>query len=110
LKRINTLKQVAFRKDGFNGFLIFNSVNLTYFTGFAGASALLIPEDGESTAYVYGVNFAHAKAELNSIKAELVERGENLMDKIANQAKAFKIRKLAVDALNIENWRALTRA
>ena len=110
MKRINTLKQVAFRKDGFNGFLIFNSVNLTYFTGFAGASALLIPEDGESTAYVYGVNFAHAKAELNSIKAELVERGENLMDKIANQAKAFKIRKLAVDALNIENWRALKRA
>lgn len=110
MKRINSLKQAAFRKDGFNGFLILNSANLTYFTGFAGASALLIPENGESTAYVYGVNFAHAKAELNSVKVEPVERGENLMGKIAKQTKAFKIRKLAVDALNIENWHALTRA
>jgi Xaa-Pro dipeptidase len=110
LKRINALKQAAFRKDGFNGFLIFNAANLTYFTGFSGASALLIPENGESTVYVYGVNYAHAKAELNSVIVELVERGENLMDKIAKQAKTFKIGKLAVDALNIENWRALARA
>jgi Xaa-Pro dipeptidase len=110
LKRINALKQAAFKKDGFNGFLIFNTSNLTYFTGFSGASALLIPDDGDSTVYVYGVNYAHAKAELTGVKAELVERGENLMDKIAEQAKAFKIGKLAVDALNIESWRALARA
>jgi Xaa-Pro dipeptidase len=110
LKRINALKQAAFRKDGFNGFLIFNAANLTYFTGFAGTSALLIPENGENTVYVYSVNYAQAKAEFNSVKVELVERDENLMDKIAKQAKAFKIRKLAVDALNIESWRALARA
>jgi Xaa-Pro dipeptidase len=110
LKRIDALKQVAFRKGGFDGFLIFNSANLTYFTGFSGASALLIPENGESTVYVYGVNYAQAKAELTGVTVELVERGENLMDEIATQAKAFKIKKLAVDTLNIESWEVLTKS
>ncbi len=109
LKRINALKQVALRKGGFDGFLIFNDVNLTYFTGFSGASALLIPENGENTVYVYGVNHAQAKAELAGFTVELVERSENLMNKIAKQAEAFKIEKLAVDTLNIEGWRTLTK-
>jgi Xaa-Pro aminopeptidase len=109
LKRINALKQAAFRKGGFNGFLIFNAANLTYFTSFPGASALLIPEKGESISYVYGVNYAQAKTELAEFKVELVNRGENLMDKIAKQAKAFKIGMLAVDALNSESWHALAR-
>ena len=95
MKRINALKQAAFRKDGFNGFLISNPSNMTYFTGFSGASALLIPDDGECVAYVYGVNYAQAKAELVGVRVELVERGENLMDKVAEQAQAFKIGKLA---------------
>jgi Xaa-Pro dipeptidase len=90
--------------------LISNPSNLTYFTGFSGASALLIPDDGECVAYVYGVNYAHAKAELTETRVELVERGENLMNKIAEQAKEFKIGKLAADALNIEGWRGLARA
>jgi Xaa-Pro aminopeptidase len=110
LKRIDALKHAAFREDGFDGFLIFNDANLTYFTGFSGASALLIPENGESVVYVYGVNYAHAKAELTGVTVKLVERGENLMAEIAKQAKAFKIEKLAVDALNIESWRALAKS
>jgi Xaa-Pro dipeptidase len=109
LKRTSALKQAAFRKGGFDGFLIFNATNLTYFTGFSGASALLIPENGENVVYVYGVNYAHAKAELTGVTVELVKRGENLMDKIAKQSRAFKIEKLAVDALNIESWRALAK-
>jgi Xaa-Pro dipeptidase len=109
LKRINALKQAAFRKGGFDGFLIFNAANMVYFTGFSGASALLIPENGESTVYVYGVNYAHAKAELAGVTVELVERGEKLMDKIAKQAKVFKIKRLVVDALNVESWRSLAK-
>jgi Xaa-Pro dipeptidase len=109
-KRIDALKQAAFREDGFDGFLISNDANLTYFTGFSGASALLIPKNGESVLYVYGVNYAHAKSELSGVTVELVERGENLMAEIAKQAKAFKIEKLAVDALKIESWRVLTES
>ena len=108
MNRIDSLKQTAF-KEGIDGFLIFNSANLIYLTGFSGASALLIPKNGESIVYVYGVNYAHAKAELSGFIVELVKRNENVMAKIAKQAAAFEIKKLAVDALNIESWRALAK-
>jgi len=110
LKKIDALKQTAFKKGKFDGFLIFNSTNLTYLTGFSGASALLIPKNGESKVYVYGVNYAQAKAELSEFTVELVKRGENLMSKIAKQATAFEIGTLAVDSLNVESWRTLTKA
>jgi Xaa-Pro dipeptidase len=109
LQRITALKQST-EEGKSNGFLIFNGANLTYLTGFSGASALLIPENGESVVYVYGVNYSHAKAELTGVTVELVKRGEDLMDKIAKQAKAFKIEKLAVDTLNIESWRSLAKS
>lgn len=110
LKRIHALKQAAFRKGGFDGFLIFNSANLTYFTGFTGASALLIPENGESVVYVYGVNYAQAKAELSGVTVDLVRRDEKLTNEIAKQAGEFKIKKLAVDTLDNESWRALAKS
>ena len=108
--RVETLRQTAFEKDKFDGFIVFNSANLTYLTGFSGASALLIPKNGESTVYVYGVNYAHAKAELSGFTVDLVKHGENVMAKIAKHAEAFKIKKLAVDALNTESWHALSKA
>jgi Xaa-Pro dipeptidase len=110
MKRIDALKQVAFEKAKVDGFLVFNSANLVYLTGFSGASALLIPKNGESRVYVYGVNYAQAKAELSEFTVDLVQHGENLMDKIAKQTTAFKMRKLAVDALNVESWRTLIKA
>jgi Xaa-Pro dipeptidase len=109
LKRTDILKQKAAKKK-LDGLLVFRNSNLEYLTGFAGASALLIPENGENKVYVYGVNYEHAKAELNDFAVELVERGENLMAKIAKQAKTFKIKKLAVDALNSESWCILSKA
>jgi Xaa-Pro dipeptidase len=110
MKRIEALKKAAFEKDKFDGFLLFNSANLIYLTGFPGASALLIPKNGENRVYVYGVNYAHAKAELSGFTVELVKHGENLMGKIAKQGAGSEIRKLAVDALNVKSWRALAKA
>src|SRR4030042_3299011 len=110
MKRIEALKRVSFEKGEVDGFLVFNSANLTWLTGFSGASALLIPKHGEIKVYVYGVNYAHAEAELGGFMVELVKRGEDLMVKIAKQAAASEIRKLAVDALNVESWRALVKA
>jgi Xaa-Pro dipeptidase len=110
LNRTASLKQTAFKEGKFDGFLIFNSANLIYLTGFPGASALLVTKNGESRVYVYGVNYAQAKAELSGFTVELVKHGENLMDKITKQTTAFKMRKLAVDALNVESWRALVKA
>lgn len=109
MKRIETLKQKAFKEGKFDGYLVFRNSSMMYLTGFSGASALLIPENGESKVYVYGVNYEQAKAQLTGVSVEFVERGENLMAEIANQAKAFKIKKLAVDALNIGSWRILSK-
>jgi len=109
LNKVDSLKQLAFREGGFDGFLIFDSANLIYFTGFSGANALLIPKDGENTVYVYSVNYEQAKAEGKTFKVEVVTRNEDLMEKIAKHAAAFKIKRLAVDALNIESWRTLSK-
>ncbi len=109
MKRVEALRRLAFEKRGFDGFLIANEVNLLYFTGFSGATCLLIPEDGESVIYVYSVNYEQAKAGGKGFKVELVKHGENLMAKIASQAKAFKTEKLALDTLNLENYRNLTK-
>ena len=109
LKRITALKKAAFSENGFDGYLIFNSTNLLYFTGFPGASSLLIPADGESTLYVYGVNYEQAKVEAKGFRVELVKGNENLMTKIAKQAQDCKVKKLAVDALGVESWRTLAK-
>ena len=109
MTRIEALKKNAFTKNGFDGYLILNNANMLYFLGFPGTSSLLIPRDGENTIYVYGVNYEQAKAEGKGYKVELVRGDENLMGKIAKQAKINKISKLAVDALGVESWRSLTR-
>ena len=107
--RVEALKNLAFEKKGFDGFLITNEANLLYFTGFPGASCLLIPREGESVIYVYGVNYEQAKAEGKGFKVELVKNGEKLIEKIAIQVKNFKIKKLAVDTLTVEGYRNLSR-
>lgn len=109
MKRIDSLKKLAFAENGFDGYLIFNSTNMLYFLGFPGATSLLVPADGESTVYVYGVNYEQAKAEGKGFKVELVKGDENLMAKIARQAQDYKIRKLAVDALGAVSWQALAK-
>jgi len=109
LKKIEALKQITFKEKGFDGFLIVNEANLLYFTGFPGATCLLIPKNGENAIYVYSVNYEQAKAEGKGFQVELMKRDENLMEKIATQVKAFKIKKLAVDMLNYENYRHLVK-
>jgi Xaa-Pro dipeptidase len=110
LNRINALRQLAFKNDNLSYFLILNSANLTYFTSFPGATALLIPEQGESTLYVSTVNYEQAKAETSGLAVELLKRGEDLVEKIANTAALERPTKIAVDSVSIEVWRALAKA
>ena len=107
MKRTDALKQSATKQGKPSNFIIFNQTNLTYFTNFSGATALLIPEQGENVLYVSGVNYEQAKAEAKDVTVELLKRSENLMEKIAKQAPA---KKFAVDTLPIESWRALAKA
>jgi len=106
LNRTTALKQAAAKQGKPTNFVIFNQTNLTYFTNFAAATALYIPEQGDSTLYVSTVNYEQAKAEAKGVNVELLKRGENLMEKIALQAPG----KLGVDSLPIESWRALAKA
>jgi Xaa-Pro aminopeptidase len=99
----------ALAKDTAN-YAIFNSTNITYFTSFSGAAALLIPKDGPNTLYVSAVNFEQAKAEVKGFQVELLKRGENLLEKIVKQANPQANAKLAVDSLSVESWRALAKA
>jgi Xaa-Pro dipeptidase len=110
LNRINALKRSAFENEKLNYFIILNSANLTYFTNFSGAAALLIPEQGESILYVSAVNYEQAKAETNGLNVELLKRGQNLPEKIAHYVAPEKSTKLAVDSVSIEFWRALSKA
>lgn len=108
-KRIKQLKQTAFEKKNFDGFLIFNENNMLYFAGFLGATCLLIPKNGDATIYVYSVNYEQAKAEGKDFQVEMVKRGENLMGKIAAQIKNSRIKKLALDTISHENYRLLMK-
>ena len=107
MKRPDALKQSAAKQGLACNFLIFNPYNIAYFTGFSGATALLIPKQGENILFVGGVNYEQAKNEAKGVTVELLKRGENLMEKMAKQAPA---KKYAVDALPIESWRSLAKA
>lgn len=109
MKRIEVLRQKCLNHKGFDGFLVTNEVNILYFTGSCGASCLLVPREGENILYTYGVNYEQVKAEAGGFKVELVKREENLMAKVAEHVRALKIRKLAFDTLNIENYRIIAR-
>jgi Xaa-Pro aminopeptidase len=109
MKRIRALKQIFLESENIDGFLVFNRANLIWLTGFSGASAMLLTNEGEPVVYVYSINYSRAESELTGVKVELVNRGENIMVEIAKQASAFGIKKLAVDTLGVESWRVLSK-
>jgi Xaa-Pro aminopeptidase len=109
MRKIKALKQFFLENENINGFLVFDYANLIWLTGFSGASAMFLPKKGDVVVYVYGVNYSRAESELTGVKVELVNRGENFMTKIAKHASAFETKKLAVDTLSVESWRALSK-
>jgi Xaa-Pro aminopeptidase len=110
VNRVDALRKVAFSTGEFDGYAVFNGVNLVYLAGFQGASALLVPRDNEAVLYVYGVNYEMAKAESTGLSVELVKRGENLMEKIAKQAIDWGVKRLGADSLSITDFRALAKS
>lgn len=109
LNRIKALKQEAFEKKGFDGFLIMNEKNLFYLSGVQGASCLLMPDKGENMIFVYGVNYEQAREDGKGFNVKQVERSDDLMLKVSDQAKALHIKKLACDTMSVESYRALSK-
>ncbi len=87
MQRVVALKKLAFEQAQFDGYLVFNQSNLTYFIGVQGATALFIPKDDEGTVYVYGVNYEQTCAAVKNFSVGLVGRGEDLMTKIARTSR-----------------------
>ena len=109
MNRIRALKKTAFDKNGFEGYIIFDSFNLLYLIGCSGASALLVSPEGNSKVYVYNINFEQTKAQTAGEDIELV-KNESLIAKIARDVSDQKIKNLAIDVINFEDWRSLKSA
>jgi len=82
-----------------DGFLVAETKNMLYFTGFSGGSMLLVLRDGESTLFVYGVNYEAAKVETREASVELVKQEESLIKKVTDRLRTRKIRNLGFDSL-----------
>jgi Xaa-Pro dipeptidase len=109
MTKINALRKTAFKNDKFDFFLILNSSNITYFTGFSGATALLVPRQGESILYVSSVNYEQAKSETSNLTINLLKRDENLSERIGRVTNSEKLTKLAFDTVPIEMWFSLSK-
>ena len=105
--RTQKLRETAAKANKPGTFAVFNQANITYFTNFSGATALLIPEAGEGVLFVSGTNYQQAKSEVRGFDVQLLKRGESMMEKIAQQPRKGK---LCVDTLPIESWRILAKA
>lgn len=108
MSRIELLKR-SFEKDQLNAYIVADETNMFYFTGFEGAACFLIPADSDNTLYVYGVNYDDAKATVKNCKIELVQRGEDLNKKVADQCKRFKPKRIGFDSLNVANYLAFRK-
>ena len=103
------MRQKAFEMEGFDGFLITSEFNLYYFAGCPGLTAMLISKTGRCIIFAYNVNFEQAKAMTKGFELQMLERGQNLMESVAKQAVACKIRKLAFDMLDVESYKQLAK-
>ena len=77
--RTEKLRKIAVKDNKQGNFAVFNPANIVYFTNFSGATALLIPEQGEGILFVSGTNYQQAKAEVKGFNVELFILGENVM-------------------------------
>jgi Xaa-Pro aminopeptidase len=109
MNRVEALKQKAFEVKGFDGFLVMSEVNLYYLAGCPGLTCMLMLKTGKGIIYAYNVNFEQAKYMTKGFELEMLERGQNLMAAVAKRAKAYKIKNLAFDTLNFENYRQLAK-
>ena len=109
VSRVEALKELAFEKKSFDGFLVTDEMNLLYLTGVPGAAYVLIPKEGEVVIYTDARYCEMLKVETKSFKIELLKRGENFVEKMAPQFKAAKIKKLATDGIGYDKYHMLVK-
>ncbi|UCH31654.1 MAG: aminopeptidase P family protein [Candidatus Bathyarchaeota archaeon] len=115
INRIRALKK-SFNKE-LDGYVIINQPNtltnqahMLYLADFSGGTALLVPKEGESTLYVYGVNYEAAKAEARNCTPELIKRGKDVVKMLADQVKHLKLKKLGYDLMAIQSYEKIAKS
>jgi len=101
--RIEGLRNL-FSSKNLDGYIVVDQKNMEYFTGFFGGSTLLVPPEGESVLFVFGVNYEAAKEEAKDAKVELVRSGEDLHDRLADKVGRLKLRRLGFDSLTASSY------
>jgi Xaa-Pro dipeptidase len=107
--RIKALKD-SFRKKRMDGYLVAGEISIFYFTNTLGAARLLIPAEGESLLYVYGVNYEEAKETARECQVKLVKRGEDADRKVAEQIRKLKLKNVGFDNLEASIYLKLEKA
>jgi len=89
---------------GLDGFLIAETKNMQYFTGFSGGSMLLVPRNGENILFVSGVNYEAAKVKTREASVDLVKPEEGLIKKIIKRMEDLKTRNVGFDSLKASTY------
>ena len=107
--RVEALRR-SFEQEKLDGYLVANEVNIQYFTGFLGATRLLVPKDGASTLHVHTVNYEAAKEAVSGIEIEPVRTGEDVNNKVAGQVERLKLRLVGFDSMDASTYLKLKGA
>jgi len=106
--RVDTLKD-SFEREKLGGYIVASATNILYFTGFLGGARLFVPKEGERVLYVYGVNYEDAKETAKGCRVELVKRGDDADQKVADQIKSLKLGHVGFDTLGASAYLKLAK-
>jgi len=101
--RIEDLRNLFSSKE-LDGYIVADEKNMEYFTGFFGGSTLLVPLEGESVLFVFGVNYEAAKEETENAKVELIRSGEDLHRRLADKVGRLRLRRIGFDSLRASSY------
>ncbi|MBM4055810.1 MAG: aminopeptidase P family protein [Planctomycetes bacterium] len=98
MSNLNELKG-KIEKEGADGFLVTNEINIRYITGFTGSDSILLITPGN--VYLF-TDFRYVEqAQQDNPEIKIVERKTTLINSICEKMKQLKIKKLLVESLHI---------
>jgi Xaa-Pro aminopeptidase len=107
--RIKALRS-SLSKNLLDGYLVSNEINMLYFSGAVGATALWIPLEGENLLYVYPTNFESVKATVKNCQVECVKRSEDPYRKLTEKIRGRRLKRIGFDTLNVTSYLATKKA
>ena len=102
--------RASLEREGLGGYVVSEKANVLYFTGFPYGGRLLIPRGGgESRLYVHGVNYELARRTVEGCGVELVEWGEKVDQRVAEEIRQLGLRRVGFDVLDVSVYLRFSR-